>query len=421
MRTARGVYDYDSNKQERINYICNMIKFIAKQFGAKEIDTPILELSSLLLNKYGDEAETKLIYKIEKYDDKTNDNSDEKEALRYDLTVPFVRYIMMNGIEKFKRIQIGKVFRKDKPYPKSGRYCEFIQGDFDIVGQYNEMVSESEIIKLITLILYRLKIDNYEIKINFRQNLEKIVEMSGVNKKMFKSICTSIDKLDKYDWTYIENELLDKKLDKNQIDKLKKFLNNNYLDDSIKNQYDTLMKYCEILDCNNNIKFDATLARGLDYYTGLIYEVVLKDNKITDDVKIGTIIAGGRYDKMIYKMKKNSRVYIPAIGVSFGVNRLELCMRDIIVKSNIKIMIVGEQKYFEEKLKIMNILLNKPFIVEYFDEQKKNVNQINYSIKNNYDYIIIYGEDGTNNVKVKKNDQSQDIICNIDNMLDFII
>ncbi len=403
MRTVRGTIDYQPQKLNRINYISNIIKKCSIQLGAQEIDTPIMELTNLLLNKYGDEAETKLIYKLK----------DEKISLRYDLTVPFTRYIMSNGIDNFKRIQIGKVFRRDLPYPQSGRYCEFMQGDFDIIGEYSNMIAEAEIMKLITMVLDKLQITNYIIKINFRKNLELITTLSNINNSLFKTVCTSIDKLDKCDWEYISNELLQKNITQNNIDSLNTYLINNYMDDSIKDEYNLLLQYCEIWNCNSKIKFDATLARGLDYYTGLIYEVVLLDQKI------GSIIAGGRYDKMIYKIKKGNKIYTPAIGVSFGINRIEMSMNNIVELNNFKILVVSEQKYMLEKLKIVNILIENGWQIEYFDNKKKNVNQINYGIKNNFNYIIIYGEND-NNIIVKKNDQSKDIICSIDEIIDLI-
>ena len=439
MKTSRGTIDYMPEKQDRIKFICETITKSAKQFGAQEIDTPTMELTSLLLNKYGKEAESKLIYKI--IPDSEKEDS-EKNALRYDLTVPFVRFAMTNGLESYRRIQVGKVYRRDPPSFVKGRFCEFIQADFDILGPIGEpMVNEAEIMRLICLVMKRIGISGFEIRVNFRQNLEKIVELSCPDmkskkrKKLFKSICCSIDKLDKEDWDYVGKELVGKGLSEESVSKLRELLDGGFIDEGVNELYSTFSKYCDCMGCDmDKIRFDTTLARGLDYYTGMIYEVSFVN---TEKCSIGTIIAGGRYDKMIYRNKKGSRSYIPAIGVSFGVSRLELVMNELgSVRKPWKILIVGEKKYLKEKMQITNLLLNDPrtngneyqrqYVIKYFTEKKKNVNQINYGIKNDFEYIIICGEDGDVNdnelnVKVKRNDHSEDKVCQMSEVLDLLI
>lgn len=226
-QVVRGTQDYSPEYLSQIRSISNIIRYIATSMGAVEIETPTLEYEDLLLDKYGDEAESKLIYRIKHVKDETKvlkqeavkdsnkeevngdvklDTNQHRIAMRYDLTVPFTRYIMNNGIESIKKIQIGRVYRRDWPYPSQGRFCEFIQADYDIVGDREPMTAEVEIFKLINLVMERLGISNYVIRVNFRQNLEKIFERVGVNVSKptyFKSLCTTIDKLDKHDWNFV--------------------------------------------------------------------------------------------------------------------------------------------------------------------------------------------------------------------------
>jgi len=404
-QVAKGCQDYDPVLWNKIQTISNVLRTLATNMGITEIETPTMEYRSLLLEKYGEEAETKLIYEL----------FNNKYALRYDLTVPFTRYVMNNGLEDIKRLQIGRVYRRDEPYPVQGRFCEFYQGDIDIVGARELMVAEGEILKLIDMVLSGLGLSDYVIRINFRQNLEKIFSKVGVNvsqKKYFKSLCTSIDKLDKHDWNYVSKELKDKRLNDEQLKELESMLFSNYLDDSIKNDYELLDKYLHILKVNN-VVFDAKLARGLDYYTGLIYEVVFPNSLV------GSVAAGGRYDRLIYKTKKKSRMYIPAIGVSFGISRLALLVSES-KNTQFKMYIVAEGKYIDKKLELYTILLERGYHVEYLDKPHKNVKEINYGIKNNYDFVLIYGENGDDMVCVKKNDNSKDKIVTIGNVIETI-
>ena len=187
MQNARGTIDYNKSKWYIMTNIINTIRNRIQTLNVEEIDTPILENTDLLLKKYGDEAETKLIYNLK-----------DGTSLRYDLTVPLVRYFCNNGLVEMRRFQVGKVFRKDNPEVEKGRFREFYQADLDIIGEYQPLVSEIEIFWLINSVLEDLGINNYDIKYNYRQNLSAICKKINVtNDKHIKSICTSIDKLDK--------------------------------------------------------------------------------------------------------------------------------------------------------------------------------------------------------------------------------
>lgn len=399
-QTARGTLDYDPQLMRRLQTITSVIRRNSLNLGAEEIDTPSIELTKVLLDKYGEDAENKLIYHLQKFDEvKSQDLS-----LRYDLTVPFQRYLAARpGIKRMKRFQTGKVYRKDRPYPTQGRFREFIQADFDIVGEYQPMVPEAEVMKLITSSLEQLNLRNFTIRYNFRDNLFRMVQLAKIPTELFKSVCISIDKLDKRSWEEVAQELItDRGLNSDQVNSLKSYLDQNYQDPVVQPLIQQLLEYGAIMGGSDRyLRFDSSLARGLDYYTGIIYEVVVDG--------FPTLVAGGRYDQLI----KQKKQYLPAIGVSFGVNRLEMILGDRLPVDRypFKIYVVSTLEHLSTKLKIVNFLLDLGYQADYYDGQRKNLKQINQAIKDNYQYILIYGEDGAG-IKVKRNDQSSDRICN---------
>ncbi len=422
MKPPKGTLDYDPEMLTRINKIVNTIRTNALNLGAREISTPNMELTSLLLKKYGEEAETKLIYRIEKL-------GHEDLSLRYDLTIPLQRYMALRGLETMKRFQVGKVFRKDQPNPSNGRFREFIQADLDLVGSEEPMIPEAQIMKLIVASLDQLNFPNYCIRINFRNNLLAIIERANIDPGLFKEVCISIDKLDKKPWTYVAEELGDRGLSGESIEALKKDLDENYQDPSIRPELDLFLQYGDkwLYNYASRITFDASLARGLDYYTGLIYEVVCtaEDGDAGGDEDAGgdgsqnnfTVIAGGRYDQLIrYKNKK----FLPAVGVSFGVSRLELVLREELLPPHVfKIFVVSQPVDLLKKLEIVNFLLDRDYQVQFYAGKKKNIKQINQAIKDEYQYILIYGEDG-DQIKVKSNDQEPDRLCSSIDLYDLL-
>lgn len=402
---VRGCYDYDPETLRKLTFIQDTIRQVSRQMGITEIETPTMEYTSLLLNKYGEEAETKLIYKMK----------GEETALRYDLTVPFVRFVTNSGLESIKKLQIGRVYRRDCPYPSRGRFCEFLQGDIDIVGDREPMVAETELLKLVSMVLTKLNITGYVIRINYRQNLQAIFQQIGVdvdNIPLFKSLSSAIDKMDKHTWTEITTELHQKGLTPDQTTKLKELLDGNYIDPTIMDEYKLLSQYLAILDVPN-VKFDATLARGLDYYTGLIYEVIVPGSEM------GSIIAGGRYNKLIQKTFKKGKVYLPAIGVSFGISRLSVLIPPLQPKIEFKIYLVSERKYLEKKLEIYRVLLEAGYQVEYLDRSRRNLKEIQFGIKNDFNFVLVYGEND-DYVCVKKNDKSNNKLSTISKLVEVI-
>lgn len=195
--------------------VIDSIAKIFKKHGAVELDTPVFELKEVLQGKYGEDS--KLIYDLE-------DQGGEKCSLRYDLTVPFARFMANNtNISKIKRFHIGKVYRRDQPTMSKGRYREFYQCDFDIAGNYDTMIPDAEVLSIMQEILEELSIDEFVVKVNHRKILEAIIAEAGVDKSAFKSICSTIDKLDKLEWVEVKKELIDKGCTEDQANIIGRF------------------------------------------------------------------------------------------------------------------------------------------------------------------------------------------------------
>lgn len=376
--SIRGTVDYVDNNYFKLERIIEIIKKNSRTLNLIEMDTPILEYTNTLLNKYGEEAEDKLIFKCKI----------EKISLRYDLTVPLKRYIEKSNILNLRRLQIGKVFRLDNPEINNGRFREFYQADIDIIGDYNEIETEQSLFWLINKVLGELNIKDYNIKYNYRENLYKIFNLIGINDNIkIKSLALSIDKLDKISYEELKSELRIKELNEEQIDKLEKLLDENYLDEKFKKlNYD-------------NCVFDTKLARGLDYYNGIIFEVIKNNSNIK------TIIAGGRYDNFIKNRK--------GIGLSFGISRILMLMDDV-NKNDEKIYLISNN--LDKILPILNELRNLKYIVELGNINGKVIKGITKALKNNFTWIIIYGEND-DKFKLKKiidNNFEEKILSNIE-------
>ncbi|KAL6315297.1 hypothetical protein AAG906_000387 [Vitis piasezkii] len=297
---------------------------VFKRHGAMALDTPVFELRETLMGKYGEDS--KLIYDLA-------DQGGELCSLRYDLTVPFARYVAMNGLTSFKRYQIAKVYRRDNP--SKGRYREFYQCDFDIAGQYESMGPDFEVIKILTELLDELNIGDYEVKLNHRKLLDGMLDICGVPPEKFRTICSSIDKLDKQTFEQIKREMVEEKgltietAEKigtfvkergpplELLSKLKQegseFLGNNASVAAL-TDLEILFTALEKSKCINKVVFDLSLARGLDYYTGVIFEAVFKGA-----TQVGSIAAGGRYDNLIGMFGTKQ---VPAVGTSLGIERV---------------------------------------------------------------------------------------------------
>ena len=414
IKTPKGTRDYGPDDMVIREYVFNTIKNVFKRHGGVEIDTPVFELKDILIGKYGEDS--KLIYDLA-------DQGGESCALRYDLTVPFARFLAMNtNIKQIKRYQIGKVYRRDQPQLSKGRYREFYQCDFDIAGNYDKMIPDAEVLKIICEILNELKI-NFNIKVNHRKLLNEILEKSGVIKEKYTTICSSIDKLDKVSWEQVENEMINEKgLNKEITENIKSFINCDF--DSIKDKLDNvedlklLFNYLEAFSIKDKIIFDPSLARGLDYYTGLIFEAVYIDENTKNN--IGSIAGGGRYDNLVEMFNVKQ---IPCVGFSIGVERIFNIIDKNINKNNVQVYICSIGNNIMYVMKLASELWENNIKTEYsYKENTKFLNQIDYCEKNKIQYAIIIGEDEIKNNKIKLRNVSTryEIIVNRDNVVDLL-
>ncbi|KAI1825239.1 putative histidyl-tRNA synthetase [Xylaria intraflava] len=328
LKIPKGTRDWFNQGLLLRDHIFQTISDVLRRHGGIPLDTPVFELRDVLSEKYGEDS--RLIYNLE-------DQGGELCSLRYDLTVPFARWLAMNkDVKQVKRYQIAKVYRRDQPAVARGRLREFYQCDFDIAGTYDPMIPDAEILSIIVEVFQAFKL-NVTIKLNHRLILDGLFAASGVPKDKIRLVSSSVDKLDKISWPEVKKEMVEEKgLSDEVADKVGKYVLRNgtmreviellksdqalSANESVKAGLDDmnlLVSYLEALDVVDKVSFDLSLARGLDYYTGLIYEVILNTDGSPNHV--GSIAAGGRYDGLV-GMYGNQP--IPCVGISFGIDRI---------------------------------------------------------------------------------------------------
>ena len=421
----KGTRDFSTDEMLKREFIFDNIKKVFKLYGYQPIETPAMENLSTLLGKYGEEGD-RLLFKILNSGNFLSDTSDENlsgrdtgklaslicaKGLRYDLTVPFARYVVQHRDEivfPFKRYQIQPVWRADRP--QKGRYREFFQCDVDIIGS-NSLLNEYELVKIIDDIFKRLGI-RIEIRINNRKILLGIAEYIGEGNRI-TDITIAIDKLDKVGLDTVNAELTEKGISSSAIKKLQPFMElkgeNKYkllklediLTDSVTGkqgleELNTLFTYFEDDDISASVDFDITLARGLDYYTGAIIEVK------SADVSIGSICGGGRYDDLtgIFGLEG-----VSGVGVSFGADRIYDVMNhlDLFEKVNsspvdILILNFGSEE-IQYALAILNQLRRLGIKAELYPDTIKLKKQMSYADARKIPFVIIAGEE-----EIKKNE-----------------
>ena len=338
----KGTRDFGPSEMARRNYIFDTIKQVYQLYGFQQIETPAMETLGTLMGKYGEEGD-KLLFKVLNSGDFLSKVSDEElqernalhlaaklceKGLRYDLTVPFARYVVMHRDElqlPFKRYQMQPVWRADRP--QKGRYREFWQFDGDIVGS-DSLLNEVELMQIVDTVFGRFGV-RVQIKINNRKILSGIAEVIGAAEKIV-DITVAIDKLDKIGIDNVNQELHEDGLSEEQIEKLQPIISLEGTNDAkldtiaqvlaasetgLKGMEETrfILDTLKTVGLKNEIQLDLTLARGLNYYTGAIFEVKALD------VQIGSITGGGRYDNLtgIFGMPG-----ISGVGISFGVDRI---------------------------------------------------------------------------------------------------
>lgn len=350
LKTPKGTKDWADKDMVLREEIFSTVSSVFKRHGGVTIDTPVFELREFLTGKYGEDS--KLIYNLE-------DQGGELTSLRYDLTVPFARFVATNNISNIKRYHIAKVYRRDQPAMTKGRMREFYQCDFDVAGAYDSMIPDAEVLAVTCEGLTGLGIHDFKIKVNHRKILDGIFQACGVKEEDVRKISSAVDKLDKLPWEAVKKEMT---VEKGQLaevaDKIGEFVK---VSGTLKETLDylrsatllkesesaqqgikdmeSLVEYAEAFSIDSHLSFDLSLARGLDYYTGMIFEAVtagsappsnaeeLKkhaESKEVEDaseyVGIGSVAAGGRYDNLV-GMFSNGKT-VPCVGTSFGVERL---------------------------------------------------------------------------------------------------
>ena len=434
VKVVKGARDFLPEQMVIREKAFNLITSVFKKHGAVEIDTPVFELKETLMGKYGEES--KLIYDL-------NDQGGELLSLRYDLTVPFARYMATHNLTSLKRFHIGKVYRRDNPQMSKGRFREFFQCDFDIAGgNYGVMVPDAEVIKIVAEILSQLPIGNFNIKINHRLLLDSIVEISGISNDKYKIVCSSIDKLDKEPWEKVKAELIEVKgITEEQAERLKQFVTlkdkpkilleklftmkeliENEKGKKALDEMSILIEYLQILKVDNYCTFDLSLARGLYYYTGLIYETVL-----TDTNEVGSISGGGRYDNLIGMF---SGKQIPAVGVSIGIERIFNILEkhykndDTLRSTCTDVLVCAAGKNLtKERYKIVNEMWDNGINAEIlYNENPRMDKQLDYGLKNKIPFLVFIGENELkeNKIKIKCLANSQEMVIEREKLVEEI-
>jgi len=395
---------------------------VFKRHGAVPLDTPVFELRETLMGKYGEDS--KLIYDLA-------DQGGELLSLRYDLTVPFARYLAMHSVGNIKRYHIARVYRRDNPQAARGRYREFYQCDFDIAGTYPTMMPDAEVLKVMTELLSSVDIGAFAIKLNHRKLLDAALECAGVPASKFRTICSAVDKLDKEPWSEVRREMIeDKGLTTQQADAVGTFVQlradvgqprqllarltaadspfgSHAGAAAALAEMGTLFDYLEAMECLQHFSFDMSLARGLDYYTGAIYEAVLVDS----GVNVGSIGGGGRYDNLVGMF---SGKVIPAVGVSVGIERIFAILEErtraksggVIRATDTQVLVatIGPG-LAPRRMAVASSLWQAGIRAEYLFAAAPNMQkQLTHALESGIPLVVIFGEDEINadQLKIKR-------------------
>jgi histidyl-tRNA synthetase len=445
----KGTRDFTPVEMSRRNYIFDTIRNVFDLFGYRQIETPAMENLSTLMGKYGEEGD-KLLFKIQNSGDYMSGLTDEEllsrdslklsskfceKGLRYDLTVPFARFVVMHREElqfPFKRFQIEPVWRADRP--QKGRYREFYQCDADVVGS-DSLLYEIELIQMIDTVFDRLGV-RVAIKLNNRKILVGIAELIGHADKIVE-ITVAIDKLDKIGLAGVNAELLSKGLPQDAIDKIQPIIN---LTGSNSDKLDTIagilaesktglkgVEECryilngiERLGVKNTLELDLTLARGLNYYTGAILEVKALD------MEIGSICGGGRYDNLtgIFGLPG-----VSGVGISFGadriydvLNRLDLYPHE--TQGGVKVLFLNlGEKEAQFCMGLLAGLRRAGIASEIYPDAVKMRKQMSYANANAVRYVVIVGSDelAQGKVTLKNMETGEQSLVDADRLVKLIV
>ena len=422
----KGTRDFSASEMVKRNHIFNTISSVFKKYGYQEIQTPTMENLNTLTGKYGDEGD-KLIFKVLNSGDYLSNIPAEKlesrnsqlliseiseKALRYDLTVPFARYVVMHRNEisfPFKRFQIQPVWRADRP--QKGRYREFYQCDADVVGS-ESLINEAEFVLIYQEALTKLGLKDFTIKINNRKILSGIAEIIG-KPELIVDMTVAIDKLDKIGLDGVNKELIERGFTSSDIKTLNPIINlSGSNEEKLNNlrsvlasseiglkgisEIETIFSYLDKFSILNtqysilNLELDITLARGLNYYTGAIFEVK------TNEVAMGSIGGGGRYDDLTGMFGLSD---LTGVGISFGADRIydvleELKLFPQSTSESTKVLISNfDEKAEKFALPLLQTLRDKGISAEIYPSSAKLKKQMAYADDKNIPFVILIGSD----------------------------
>lgn len=443
---VKGTRDFSPMEMSKRNYIFNTIKDVYSLYGFQQIETPALETLQTLMGKYGEEGD-KLLFKVlnsgdflRKVDDKELVERNTlklasqlcEKGLRYDLTVPFARYVVMHHDElqfPFKRYQIQPVWRADRP--QKGRYREFYQCDADVVGS-DSLLNEVELMQIVDEVFQRFGV-RVIIKINNRKILSGIAEMIGAADKIV-DITVAIDKLDKIGLENVNQELANAGISPDAIDKLQPIISLQGTNDEKLNVIKNVLKDSQVglkgveevayildvlkpMQLHNEIELDLTLARGLNYYTGAIFEVKAKD------VSIGSITGGGRYDNLTGIFGKPG---LSGVGISFGADRiydvlnaLDLYPKETTNSTQILFINFGE-KETAYCLPLVNEARSHGVSAEMYPDAVKMKKQMSYANAKQIAFVAMAGENEMqeNKITIKNMETGEQILVPISDFMD---
>lgn len=414
----KGTRDFNPEQVYKRNYIFGIIREVFETYGFQPIETPAMENLSTLTGKYGDEGD-QLLFKVlnngdflskadetalAEKDSKRIISSISKRGLRYDLTVPFARFVVMNQnnlVFPFKRYQMQPVWRADRP--QKGRYQEFYQCDVDVVGS-KSLLYEAELAQIYDEVFAKLGI-NVTVKVNNRKILNGIAEVAGVENQL-TAMTVAIDKLDKIGLEGVEKELIEKGFNEIAIKKivdllavknievLETFFETSEIGQRGISELKMFFDYLGMSEQTNSIVFDITLARGLSYYTGCIFEV------IANDVKMGSIGGGGRYDDLtgVFGLKDLS-----GVGVSFGAERIYDVMEELnLFPANYRkqlelLFIAFDEETHRYAYKCLQETRKAGIVSELYPDPVKLKKQMKYANARNVPYVALVGKDEIEN------------------------
>ncbi|TYZ69416.1 hypothetical protein PybrP1_008275 [[Pythium] brassicae (nom. inval.)] len=422
-KIAKGAQDLLPHQMQLREKIFNKIRMVFKRHAGVEIETPVFELKETLTGKYGEDS--KLIYDLA-------DQGGELLALRYDLTVPFARFMALHNPGNIKRYHIARVYRRDNPQMARGRFREFYQCDFDVAGSYAPMLPDAEVLAVAVEVLQQFpELGPFKVKLSHRLLLDAVLAICGVPADKFRATCSAIDKLDKEPWAAVRRELVDDKgLPAAVADEIERFVcrvgapralhaaleaeqlfGANADAARAMGELRVLFDYLDAMGVLEHVSFDLSLARGLDYYTGLIYEFVLT----SPAHNVGSIAAGGRYDNLVGMFSATGQ-QIPCVGVSMGIERIFgilLAHAEKVEKATGAVSPSPSQVLVAStggaltlaRLAICQELWRANIAAEVLQvENPKFTKQLHYALERGIPYMVVVGEEelASGQVKIKE-------------------